>query len=225
MYSAEEFVAYRGEPARIAWAISYADLITLLLTFFVCLISMSRISSARYEAFARVFNRVPERGLHDIQREIEQVLHDEGFAEHVRTELRDDGLYVELENSVLFHSGDAELTEEARNLLMPIGQRLTTSLDAQYQLVVEGYTDDVPIHNARFHSNWELSTSRAIYVMARLVEAGFDPKRISVQGFADTRARIPPEESEDLTDARAASRRVVLRVIEVFEEVPHDSVE
>ena len=78
-----------------------------------------------------------------------------------------------------------------------------------------------PIHTARFHSNWELSTSRAIHVMEQLVASGVDPQRVSVQGFADTRARArraaEPGAEDPSEDARAADRRVVLRVVEIFE--------
>jgi chemotaxis protein MotB len=89
-------------------------------------------------------------------------------------------------------------------------------------VIIEGYTDDVPISNARFASNWELSTSRAISVMNLMIEGGLDRRRVSVQGFAETRSATDVDLTsaqerealapEALEEARAANRRVVLRI-------------
>lgn len=203
-----------------AWLVSYADVITIILTFFVCLLAMSRISQTRYDALARAFGNTPERSLADVQEELDSVIEHADLQQRVRTELTDEGLYVELENSVLFASGKADLNDEAMAVLRPIAERLASALEDRYHLVVEGYTDSVPIHTARFHSNWELSTSRAIHVMEQIVASGFDPRRVSVQGFADTRARADGEASRADVDPRAADRRVVLRVVEQFERTP-----
>jgi chemotaxis protein MotB len=216
--SGDPIVCFVPQSHHRAWLVSYADVVTILLTFFVCLLSMSRISQTRYDAMARSFGNTPQRSLADVQQELESVIVHANLEERVRTELTDEGLFVEFENSILFASGDARLSDEAVGVLRPIGERLAELLEARYHLVVEGYTDDVPIHNARFHSNWELSTSRAIYVMEQLVAAGFDQQRISVQGFADTRARARGVDVESAdADVRAADRRVVLRVVELFE--------
>lgn len=202
----------------MAWVISYADIVTIILTFFILILSISRVSSIRYDALARAFGQDESTTLEDVQGELEEVIAEMGIEHHVRTRLDEDGLSVELANSVLFASGDAALTPEALELLSPLGTRMAATLGPEYGVVVEGYTDDVPIHNHRFRSNWELSTSRAIYVMEQLVRAGMAPERLSVQGFADTRARAGARVATgeaSLDQARAEDRRVVLRVIEL----------
>ena len=217
-------LAYQPQRAgRLAWVISYADIMSIILTFFILILSISRVSSTRYEALTRAFGQSENTSLEDVQGELEEVIEQMGIEHHVRTRLDEDGLSVELANSVLFASGEAELTPEAQELLSPIGERMAASLDERYDVVVEGYTDDVPIHNRRYQSNWELSTSRAIYVMEQLVRAGLGRERLSVQGFADTRAqaaeRVESGETS-LDDARAEDRRVVLRVVEVNRTTP-----
>lgn len=206
-----------GRSRRMAWVVSYADIMTIILTFFILILSISRVSPRRYEALQSAFGQAPERSLEEVQAELDTLVSARGLSSYVETRLTDDGLYIELANSILFASGEAELEGEvSTTLLQPIGGSLAALLEEQYGVVVEGYTDDVPIHNARFRSNWELSTSRAIYVMEQLLEGGFPSERLSVQGFADTRVHTDPEPQDDanLADARARERRVVLRVIE-----------
>jgi hypothetical protein len=112
--------------------------------------------------------------------------------------------------------------EGAETALAPIERHLVNELDDTYGLVIEGYTDDVPINKGRFRSNWDLSASRAIHVMERLHQAGLDPRRISIKGYADTRpatevdiskpdqlAKLSPESLEEV---RAANRRVIIRI-------------
>lgn len=215
---AEDLVGFEPTSHRMAWVVSYADIMTIILTFFILIFSVSRVSSSRYEELASAFGSQPEQSLADVQADLQGVVDELGFEERVRIERTDDGLFIELENSILFDSGEAALHEESAALLRPIGARLAGSLDQQYGVIVEGYTDDVPIRNARFRSNWELSTSRAIYVMEELVAAGVPQQRISVQGFADTRAQAPALEAAsptDVAEARASDRRVVLRVTDI----------
>jgi chemotaxis protein MotB len=75
---------------------------------------------------------------------------------------------------------------------------------------VEGHSDNVPIHNAAFASNWELSTARAMAVAMMLVnESGFDPSRMSVAGYA----QYHPSASNDTPEGRKANRRVDIVVL------------
>jgi len=215
---AEELVTFETSSRTGAWIVSYADIMTIILTFFILIFSVSRISSSRYEQLASAFGNQPERSVSDVQSDLQGIVDELGMEQRVRIERTDDGLFIELENSILFDSGEAELHPESAALLRPIGERLSHALGRDYGVVVEGYTDDVPIRNARFRSNWELSSSRAIYVMEELVAAGVPQERISVQAFADTRAQAPAlgeASPEAVEQARASDRRVVLRVSDI----------
>jgi chemotaxis protein MotB len=210
----EEFVRPKGSSNHMSWVLSYADIMTNILAFFVLLLAMSHVSASRYEELASAFGNRPIQNLEEVQRDLQGLANDLGVQQEVRVERTDGGLFIELENSILFESGQAELSQQSLSLLESIGRRLAAMLEDRYAVVVEGYTDDVPIHNSRFRSNWELSTSRAIFVMEELVGAGVPQNLISVQGFADTRARARNAAGEEIESARASDRRVVLRVAE-----------
>ena len=77
-------------------------------------------------------------------------------------------------------------------------------------LRLEGHTDNVPIHNAAFASNWDLSTARAMAVaMMLLNESGVDPQQISIAGYA----QYHPAASNDTPEGRKANRRVDIVVV------------
>jgi chemotaxis protein MotB len=77
-------------------------------------------------------------------------------------------------------------------------------------LWLEGHTDNVPIHNAMFASNWDLSTARAMAVaMMLLNESGVDPQRMSIAGYA----QYHPSASNDTPEGRRANRRVDIVVV------------
>jgi chemotaxis protein MotB len=82
---------------------------------------------------------------------------------------------------------------------------------------VEGHTDDVPIHNAAFASNWDLSTARAMAVaMMLLNESGVDPKRMSIAGYA----QYHPSASNNTVEGRKANRRVDIVVVSSAHPAP-----
>lgn len=205
-------------PRRInhaGWLVSYADLMTILLTFMVLLLSMAVIPQTKFDMFVQGITGEKVGNLQEVKTKIDEVIRGESLGGEVTTHIDDRGLTLEFSNALLFESGEAELTERAHAALVPIAKHLVHDLEPVYGVIIEGYTDDVPIANARFRSNWELSTSRAIGVMERLTEAGLDRRRMSVQGFADTR----PVDAVATDAARAANRRVVLRIDRLHPDV------
>jgi len=85
---------------------------------------------------------------------------------------------------------------------------------------VEGHSDDVPIHNVAFSSNWDLSTARATAVaMMLLNDSGFDPRRMSIAGYA----QYHPIASNDTPEGRRANRRVDIVVLSVSKPSPAKS--
>jgi chemotaxis protein MotB len=106
-------------------------------------------------------------------------------------------------DDLLYPAGDARLNAAGRALLGRIAAMLKRS---RYAVSVEGYTDDTPIHTARFPSNWELSTARATTVARYLIRRGVAPARLSAIGYGDTRPR-----ADNATAAgRSLNRRVTL---------------
>ena len=205
-----------------SWIVSYSDIMTIILTFFILLLSISTIAQTKYELIVQAFTGEKAGNLTEVEQEIKEVIEEQGLSGEVKTKLDMDGLKVSFSNALLFASGEAKLRNSAYQALNPISRHLVSKLGPQYGIIVEGYTDDVPISNSTFASNWELSTSRAIIVRQVIASAGLDPRRVSVQGYADTRAATDIDLSlkaerdslsnEELAQARAANRRVVLRI-------------
>jgi len=119
-------------------------------------------------------------------------------------------LKVTMVNEVLFAEGGWTLSPKGEAALAKIAPSLS-KLQGQ-QIVVEGFTDNVPIGahlKARFPSNWELSSARATDVVRFLVSKGVPANTISAQGFGDSR----PVASNDTAEGRAKNRRVEIVIM------------
>lgn len=113
---------------------------------------------------------------------------------------------IEMNSKILFSSADSELEEEAFPALKALAEvlkKLPNSVD------VEGHTDNIPINNELFPSNWELSASRAASVVHLFSRYGVDPKRLSSIGYAEFR----PIADNNTTDGRARNRRVKVVIL------------
>ena len=224
-----DVVDFEESDAQGSWIVSYADMMTIILTFFILLLSISTIAQTKYELLVQAFTGDRAGNLNEVKEEIDKIIEEQNLGGEISTQLDADGLTIEFSNALLFNSGDAKLKTDADKVFVPIEKHLISSLEQTYGLVIEGYTDDVPIKNKRFESNWDLSASRAIHVMERLRDAGLDARRLSVKGYANTRpatevdisdpaalAKLSPTE---LAEVRAANRRVIIRIDALAPEV------
>lgn len=116
-----------------------------------------------------------------------------------------EGVNLEMRDNVLFDASSADLKAHGKRLLAGLVEVLA---DGQGRISVEGHTDDRPIANSRFPSNWELSTGRASAVSRFLIEEGLEAVRLRAIGYASTR----PLASNLSADGRARNRRVSLIV-------------
>jgi len=115
-------------------------------------------------------------------------------------------LEVEISTSILFGSGSAELSGQARTILTSLSNAFKSFSNPLY---VAGYTDNVPISTLKYPSNWELSSARAASVVRLMAEAGIDPGRMGAIGFGQFRPVSPNDTAED----RQKNRRVVIRIL------------
>jgi chemotaxis protein MotB len=118
-----------------------------------------------------------------------------------------EGFVISLKELGFFNSGQAQLLPGAAEKIARIAQILSKrGLD----LRVEGHSDNQPIHNEQFRSNWELSTARAMSVLLLLVDqSGYDPKKVSIAGYGEFR----PIADDSTSDGRRKNRRVDLVVL------------
>jgi len=142
-----------------------------------------------------------------IGRELQQTLSNEVAKHTVSIEMGRDGLVISLREAGFFASGSAMTKPDTREILRRIAIALNRT---PYDLRVEGHTDNVPIHNAQFDSNWELSTARAISIARLLLEMkAIRADHLSAAGFAE----FHPVAPNDTAEGRARNRRVDLVVL------------
>ncbi len=114
-------------------------------------------------------------------------------------------LQVELRDSILFESGSAELSGQARDIFAEMA-RLLSEYDNPIQ--VEGHTDNRPIQNLRYPSNWELSAARASSIVKLLSGTGVSAQRLSAVGYGE----FQPTASNATPQGRSQNRRVALMI-------------
>jgi chemotaxis protein MotB len=120
---------------------------------------------------------------------------------------------IDINASVLFQSGSADLTTSALGVIDQIGWVLK---DLPYAIQVNGYTDDAPIHTAEFDSNWELSAVRAMSVVRRFVSDGVNPAQLVGAGYG----QYHPIASNDTPEGMAKNRRVSIVVVSADNDEP-----
>jgi chemotaxis protein MotB len=123
-------------------------------------------------------------------------------------------MVVELAENILFDSGKSDLKAEGKTALTEVASVLASIAGREFQ--VTGHTDNVPIKSAKFPSNWELSTARAVTVTRYLSENGVPAERVSAAGFAETQ----PVASNDTPEGRAQNRRIEIVLMPNLEELP-----
>jgi chemotaxis protein MotB len=145
--------------------------------------------------------------LKNIQKELEKILAPEIKDRVVEVKAGRDGLIVSLREIGFFVSGSAALRPSSRDAIDRLAAVLSTRTEA---LRIEGHTDNVPIHNEHYGSNWELSTARASdLTKVFIVHYGFEPQRLSVAGYAE----FHPTASNDSAEGRARNRRVDIVIL------------
>lgn len=202
------------------WLISYADLITTLMVFFLALyvLQLARYRELESKAFEQRVVKQHEQAAaasaanaRDGVREgakktlmaLLKPLRDSGQIAMVDTP---QGLEIAINARVLFNSGDARLLPDSFAVLTEVAQVLADHSDRN--VLVEGHSDSIPISNAKYASNWELSSARAGAVVRFLVDKGVAPHRLSAVGRADNDPLVLGSDEA----ARAANRRVTILV-------------
>jgi len=143
----------------------------------------------------------------ELSKELQGVLGDSISKQEIVMQQTPDGLVISLRELGFFNSGEAQLLPGAAEKLNATANVL---MKHGLEVRVEGHSDDQPIHNARFQSNWQLSTARAMSVLSLLInEGGFPENKISVSGYGSQR----PAASNATVDGRKTNRRVDLIVV------------
>ncbi|MDD5116842.1 MAG: OmpA family protein [Candidatus Omnitrophica bacterium] len=150
---------------------------------------------------------------------LEQKLSQEISDKQVKLQMMEKGLVITVVGDLLFDSGKAKIRPEAYPLLNKVSAVLKENM-AQFNIGIEGHTDNVPIKRSGWKSNWELSTARALSVLHYLEkDEGISPERLSAIGYGEYR----PVASNDSRDGRKQNRRVEIVILPNVTKVKGDS--
>jgi chemotaxis protein MotB len=146
--------------------------------------------------------------LNQIKSEVEKYMVENGLQNAVSTEINERGLIISLKDAILFDSAKAQIRPEAQPKIVEIGRIINK---VGNYIRVEGHTDNIPISNAEFASNWELSAVRATSVARLLIaQAAIEPTKISAVGYGEYRSI-----GDNTTEAgRAQNRRVDIAIMD-----------
>ena len=212
------------------WIVTFADLMSLLLCFFVLLLSFSEMDRQKFKVLSgslsqafgvqrmKVVWEMPA-GFNIITRDFSKPeLIDNMLIERLRRAARgsrsyanvritkdeDANISIELPSQALFEPGKAELKEESHELLENLLKEIQ---EVPHDIMVIGHTDNSPMESSEYPSNWELSAARACSVIRYfLSDDTTDPARFSSVGKADTEPIVPNDTPENM----AKNRRVVI---------------
>jgi len=248
-----------GSTGAPAWLVTFADLATLMLTFFILLLSFAEMDVEKYRAMAQSMAvafgtanvmaddiggspltliesdtvSLPEPP--DSPREEAEFIDDRGTSPELTTipegivelsrrligeleeEVADESLSVNYDQQQVvirfseqatFNSGEAKIKAE----MLPIIDRVVGVVaGCMGDVIVAGYTDDVPITSSRFRSNWDLSAARAVSVVHELVlNRKIPAERVIAAGRAETQPLVPNNSAAN----RALNRRVEISIRE-----------
>ena len=207
------------------WAVTYGDLMSYLMIFFLVLFSFSlaktdKTKSRKYEeslsniqkAFGgkvdekRVERAKAQEQEDNVADKIKQSMENNQMSSLVQIDSNERRVKLVLTEAVLFDSGKADLKERAKEVLKPIVEELKKLPN---DVLVEGHTDNIPIRKGRYSTNWELSMARAYSVIKFMQELGMDPKRLAGSGYGDNH---PAAENTTLA-GRAQNRRIEISLI------------
>ena len=132
----------------------------------------------------------------------------------LQVEIRENRMIVRLGDKILFDPGKTDLKAEGKDALAQVSTVLKEIPNRNFQ--VAGHTDNAPIKSARFRSNWDLSTARAVEVVNFMISTGMDPKRLSAAGYADQSPVAP----NDSPDNKAKNRRIEITLVPNLDDLP-----
>ena len=141
--------------------------------------------------------------LEELQRKMQEYIEQNNLDEQLSTQLAEEGLMIRIKERALFPSGSAQLVGQAKSIV-PVVAGLLASVPER--VVISGHTDNVPISNAQYPSNWELSSARALNLMKAVLAANnvLNPARFSAIGYSEYR----PIADNKTEAGKAQNRRV-----------------
>ena len=221
-------------PPDESWMATYGDAVTLLMAFFVLLMSFAKVDM---EVFDAVSNGIGEHMAKEdrksekdhLTKAMKIMMVSEGADQVAKIASDSEGsLTIELDTGAFFRPGSAELAEQAYPFMKALYEELASPLYKQFNINVEGHTDDEPMSSIRYPSNWELSSNRAATVVRFVISEsendtrmdtngqkyGVEENRLRATGYAHTQPKVPNRDVSGvpIRENRITNRRVVIRI-------------
>ncbi|WML35453.1 flagellar motor protein MotB [Clostridium sp. OS1-26] len=231
---------HHEEHVDETWLLPYSDMMTLLLALFIVMFAMSKVDNQKAKQLSHQFNVVFSGGsgalqsngsngdtfkiddldtlneksgvieqdkMLQVKNTLEQSIKNDGYADKVKVELNGEGLDIRIQDTVLFNSGEADILNEFTPVLMKISNMIK---DLDNEIKISGHTDNVPIKNEKFRSNWDLSYMRASNVMNFMVDkCDFSPDKFSIQAYGEFKAKY----NNSTEDGRSKNRSVDILIV------------
>lgn len=201
------------------WLTTYSDAITLLLCFFVVLLTISEPNQAKFEEVKKGFmsefvTEMADTPFISLKEALFTVIEENEIQADVAVEETDKGLALEVSGAALYAPGSADLKPEAKIILGQIVEAVQNFEYDNYKLDIEGHTDDAPIKSEKFYNNWDLAAMRATRVLQFFEESGIDHEKMRAVSYADTEPKVPnaDEMGNAIPENRELNRRVVIRI-------------
>ena len=193
----------RSLVERDPWLVSFLDVLMVLVTLMVLLLSYDRLQPD--PSVTEPASNPPGSVFDDVtdQQAFLDRLYIGDLKGRVEVTIERQRVKLGIGESILFLAGDAALSHSGQQVLDELAHMLR---ERPWLITVEGHTDDRPIATPRYPSNWELSTARASRVTRYLIQQGLTSERLRAVGYADTH----PRASNDEPEGRARNRRVEL---------------
>ncbi len=192
---------------RVEWIYTYGDMVTLLLAFFILLFALAKTEEEKFKAVSESFRGGPPAspyifsGLPTFMDNLLQRIRASSIGDDVTVNVDDKGITVSFNDTALFEPGSAEPKKGADVIIEKFAKILYAVPNS---VVVEGHTDNIPIHTTQYPSNWELSAARAATVTRMLEKKGLRSNRMEIAAYGPTRPKFP----NNTPKTRALNRRI-----------------
>ena len=202
-----------------SWLMSYADMITLLLCFFIVFVSVSEPKKDQISAltegmehrFGLIGMTTPYQGL---MHSLETVTQTHSMLRDVGVEMTSSGVKMELASGTFFKLGTAEFLPDKLPVLKDIAATIKSMDYLNYQITVEGHTSDIQTTSTLYPSNWELSAARAARVVRYLIDQGIPAARLRAIGYGGSMPEVSnlDEKGQAIPENRTRNERMVIRI-------------
>lgn len=220
-------------PTSPGWMATFADMMTLLMAFFILIMSFSTMEVDKFKAAMGSLKgafgvlgiqkklmpnqswfspatpdaySMKQKSILDHMEKLKSILENNELKDKVDIDMRAGEVFIQIKDNMLFLPGSGDLRQNYTKLLAIIAKLF---LKEAKQITIEGHTDNIPIKNDKYPSNWELSMDRAMAVVRYFInETNISPTKIHAAGFGEHK----PVGSNDTPEGRAQNRRVVIRL-------------